>query len=200
MVIEPTCSQEATARALGQAEDRRRRNLAIFVGSAERAHYDAEHARRQYDAVDPEVRLVVHTVERACVGQDHRRPAGRKTTCAASRPAARCRLPVRKSSGSSWSAPMSKAVFHAATTTISEGKQLPRAMISEAVINGHADTRVAELKIMWQGGAVIALAMPMNKTGGRLTDITSEDILNLVRRRSSRPGQTRPGWTLRYIR
>ena len=75
-----------------------------------------------------------------------------------------------------------KAVFHAPATTIPERKQLLRAVIREVVVTIHADTRVADLKIIWQGGAATDLTMPMTKKGGRLTKATSEDVIDLVRR------------------
>ena len=73
-------------------------------------------------------------------------------------------------------------MFHAPATTIPERKQLLRAVISEVVVTVHADTRVAGLKIIWQGGAATDLAMPMTRKGGRLAKVTSEDAIDLVRR------------------
>ena len=78
------------------------------------------------------------------------------------------------------------AVFDAPATTIPERKQLLRAVICEVVVTIHADTRVADLKIIWQGGAATDLAMPMNKKGGRLTKATGEDVIDLVRRLAAR--------------
>ena len=63
-ILEPA-SLEATARALAEAEDRYQRDLAVFGLAVERARYEADRARRQYDAVEPENRLVARTLERA---------------------------------------------------------------------------------------------------------------------------------------
>lgn len=63
-VLEPA-SLQATAKALAEAEDRHRQNLAAFELAAERARYEADRARRQYDQAEPENRLVTRTLERA---------------------------------------------------------------------------------------------------------------------------------------
>ena len=63
-VLEPA-ALEATAKALAEAEDHYRQRLAAFELAVERARYEADRARRQYDAVEPENRLVARTLERA---------------------------------------------------------------------------------------------------------------------------------------
>jgi hypothetical protein len=63
-------------------------------------------------------------------------------------------------------------------------------VISEIAITIHADTRIADLAITWQGGAATKLAMPMNKIGSRLTQGTTEDTIDLVRRLAGRYDDT----------
>ena len=55
----------ATGRALADAEQAHAATLRAFELTAERARYEAGRARRQYDAVEPENRLVARTLERA---------------------------------------------------------------------------------------------------------------------------------------
>ena len=55
----------ATGRALADAEQAHAATLRVFELAAERARYEADRARRQYDAVEPENRLVARTLERA---------------------------------------------------------------------------------------------------------------------------------------
>jgi len=43
----------ATAKALGEAEAQHRRRLAVFELAVERARFEAERARRQFDASSP---------------------------------------------------------------------------------------------------------------------------------------------------
>jgi DNA invertase Pin-like site-specific DNA recombinase len=55
----------ATARALADAEAGRAERLKVFQLAVERARYQAARARRQYDACEPENRLVARTLEAA---------------------------------------------------------------------------------------------------------------------------------------
>ena len=61
-VLERACL-EATATALAEAEQHYRQGLAAFELSVERARYEASRASRQYDAVEPENRLVARTLD-----------------------------------------------------------------------------------------------------------------------------------------
>jgi hypothetical protein len=63
-VLEPA-SLAATAKAMTEAEQHWRAGLAVFETAVERARFDAERVMRQYDAVEPENRLVARTLERA---------------------------------------------------------------------------------------------------------------------------------------
>jgi excisionase family DNA binding protein len=74
-----------------------------------------------------------------------------------------------------------RAIFEAPTTTVRERKQLVRAVIAEVGLTVHSPRRIADLRIVWQGGAVTEVAMPMNKPGGRVR-VTNEDTIALVRR------------------
>jgi len=62
-ILEPA-ALAATAQALAEAETHHRTWLAAFELAVERARYEAERARRQFDAVEPENRLVARTLER----------------------------------------------------------------------------------------------------------------------------------------
>jgi len=74
-----------------------------------------------------------------------------------------------------------RAIFDAPTTTVRERKQLIRAVIAEIGITVHRQRRVADLRIVWQGGAVTEVSMPMTKAGRHLR-VTDEDTIVLVRR------------------
>ena len=75
-----------------------------------------------------------------------------------------------------------RKVFDAPTTTIIERKQLIRAVINHVVLTANAEDRIADLLIVWQGGASTALQMQMTKKGGGKATATSEDTISLVRR------------------
>lgn len=178
-VLEPA-SLEATAKALAEAEQHYRRRLAAFERAVERARYEAERARRQYDTVEPENRLVARTLERgwedklAAVRQAENDLRGQQA-----------RRPVTLSDDElAWITRAGadvRAIFHAPTTTIPERKQLIRAVVSEVVLTIDDQQRIAGLRIIWQGGAVTEVSMHMTRKGAH-TRTTSEDTISLVRR------------------
>ena len=61
-VLQPA-ALAATVAALAEAEDQHARRVRAFELAVERARYEAERARRQFDAVEPENRLVARSLE-----------------------------------------------------------------------------------------------------------------------------------------
>jgi DNA invertase Pin-like site-specific DNA recombinase len=178
-VLEPA-ALTATAQALAEADTHHRRDLAVFELATERARYEADRAQRQFDNVEPENRLVARTLESAL-----------ETKLAAVRAAennlaaARARRPVALTEQElAWITTAGadvRAVFEAPTTTLRERKQLIRAVIEEIAITVRAEERVAQLRILWQGGAGTEVSMPMTKPGQHLR-VTDEATVALVRR------------------
>jgi hypothetical protein len=171
---------EATVQALRDAEAAHATTLRAFTLAVERARFEADRARRQYDAVEPENRLVARTLERAL-----------EAKLAALRQAERdlhaqqARRPVQLTKPElAWLSRAGadvKAIFEAPSTTFRDRKRLLRAILSEVVITVDDDKRTAAITITWQGGATTQLTMPMNKTGGHART-TDEDTIALVRR------------------
>jgi len=62
-LLEPA-SIAATAAALSEAESHHARRMRAFELNVERARFEAERARRQFDVVEPENRLVARSLER----------------------------------------------------------------------------------------------------------------------------------------
>jgi DNA invertase Pin-like site-specific DNA recombinase/predicted DNA-binding transcriptional regulator AlpA len=178
-VLEPACL-EATAQALAEAEQHYRQRLAAFELAVERARYEASRASRQYDAVEPENRLVARTLERAWEDKlaAIRQAENDLRTQQARRPVS---LTSQELTWITTAGADVKSVFDAPTTTIPERKQLIRAVITEIVLTIHDQERVADLRIIWQGGAATELSMQMTKKGSH-TRTTSEDTVCLVRR------------------
>jgi DNA invertase Pin-like site-specific DNA recombinase len=186
-VLEPA-ALEATAKALAEADEHYRQQLAAFELAVERARYEAGRARRQYDQVEPENRLVARTLERAW---EDKLAAIRQAENNLS--AQQARRPLSLTSEElGWITTAGAdiaAVFHAPATTCAERKQLLRAVIAEVVVTTRAGTRVADLNIIWQGGATTTLSTPMNKVG-RLARVTSEEVIALVTRLAARYDDT----------
>jgi hypothetical protein len=174
----------ATVQALQDAQARYRQHLAVFERAAERARFEAGRARRQYDNVEPENRLVARTLETALEARlNAARIAGSQLA------AQQARRPVTLTEQeAAWITTAGadlRAVFHAPTTTNVQRKQLLRAVIAEIVITvspaGGSGKRTAGLRIIWQGGASTELTVPLARTGQH-SRVTSEDTLDLVRR------------------
>jgi DNA invertase Pin-like site-specific DNA recombinase len=177
-VLEPA-ALTATAQALTDAEHTHAATLHAFELSVERARYEAERARRQYDAVEPENRLVARTLERALEAKlAAQRQAERDLL------AARARRPVQLTDAElAWLTRAGadvRAVFTAPSTTFRDRKQLLRAIVSEVVIDIDSTARTAALRIIWQGGAATELTMTLTKPGGHFRS-TDEDTIALVR-------------------
>ena len=67
-------------------------------------------------------------------------------------------------------------MFDAPTATIRERKQLIRAVIAEIGITVDPDARLAQLRIIWQGGATTELSMAMTKNSGRVAVADEQTI------------------------
>ena len=170
----------ATGRALAGAEQNHAATLRVFELAAERARYEAGRARRQYDAVEPENRLVARTLERALEDQlAAQRQAERDLI------AQQARRPVQLTEAElAWLSRAGadvRAVFNAPGTTFRERKQLLRAILAEVAVTVDTTARTAAVAIVWQGGARTELTMAMTKIGGHF-QTTSEDTVALVRR------------------
>jgi DNA invertase Pin-like site-specific DNA recombinase/predicted DNA-binding transcriptional regulator AlpA len=170
----------ATAKALCDAEKTHATNLRAFTLSVERARFDVDRARRQYDAVEPENRLVARTLERSL---ETKLTAQRQTE--RDLLAAKARRPGKLSDEElAWLSRAGadvRAVFAAPSTTYRERKQLLRAILTEVVLTVDQDKRTAAVRIIWQGGSSTELTMAMNKTGAH-SRTTNEDTVSLIGR------------------
>jgi hypothetical protein len=146
----------------------------------ERTRYEADRARRQYDLVEPENRLVARTLEAAL---EARLTAVRaaENDLAAQRARRPLTLTAEETTWLTTAGADVRGVFEAPTTTTIERKQLIRAVISEIVLTIDTEQRIAYLRIIWQGGADTQTSMAMTKPGGH-PRVTDEDTLALVKR------------------
>jgi DNA invertase Pin-like site-specific DNA recombinase len=174
----------ATVQALKDSEARHRQDLAVFERAAERARFEADRTRRQYDSVEPENRLVARTLEAALEARLAAvRTAGKQLAVQqARRPVT---LTEQEAAWITVAGADLRAVFDAPTTSNVQRKHLFRAVITEIVVTvspaGSGGERTAGLRIIWQGGASTELTVPLARTGQH-SRVTSEDTLDLVRR------------------
>ena len=138
--------------ALGEIEEETRAMERQWSLKRERARYDAERARRQYDAVEPENRLVARSLER--VWEERLRRADqieqeynawrREQTVSISDSDRQEILALGEDLPRLW---------HAATTRSADRKQIVRLVIKEVVLDQKRRRGYVWIKVIWQTGA-----------------------------------------------
>jgi DNA invertase Pin-like site-specific DNA recombinase len=178
-VLEPA-ALTATAAALREAEAAHAKRLRVFELGVERARFEAERARRQFDGCEPENRLVARTLEREWEAR-----LATLRQAEADLAVQRARRPVRLSDEElSWlnrAGVDLRAVFDASTTTMRERKQLLRALIDHVLITVDHPNAMATGHIVWEGGAVSVIEVPLARRGST-TASTDEAVVALIRR------------------
>ena len=170
----------ATAGAIRELEDQHKQLLAGQRLALERAEYDAERAERQFDACEPENRLVARTLERrleqglAVVERER----GKLAALERARPQPLTHEERRALSGLARDLPR---LWGAGTTTDRDRKQLLRTLIREIVVTVQAEPRQAAVEISWEGGARSDLAVKLNARGPDSRRL-GEDTIELIRR------------------
>ncbi len=178
-VLEPAAIA-ATARALAEAEGAHRQRLGAFELAVERAQFEADRARRQFDGCEPENRLVARNLERTW---EQRLVALRQAQ--ADLDAQRSRRPPKLTDDEmDWVARAGadlRAVFDAPTTTVRERKLLLRALITDVVVT--VDRPAAEVRgrICWEGGATTDISVDLPRVADNALT-TDEETVEAVRR------------------
>ena len=170
----------ASAGAIGELEDQHEQLMAGQRLALERAEYEAERAERQFDACEPENRLVARTLERkleeALTAVERER--GKLAALEQIRPQPLTDTERRALAALARDLPR---VWQATTTTDRDRKQLLRTLIREIVVTVHAQQRRADVEIAWEGGARSDLQVKLNSRGPE-TRRLGEDTIELIRR------------------
>ncbi len=178
-VLEPA-ALAATVKALTDAEGVAACRLEAIELAVERARFDADRARRQFDATEPENRLVGRTLEAAWeTALNGLRHA--EADLAAQRARRPATLTAEELGWVTRAGADVRSIFNASSTTHRERKQLLRCLVAEVVITVRKPDHQADVRIIWEGGADTELTMGLNRTGGHFR-ATDEDIVELVRR------------------
>ena len=178
-VLEPAAIA-ATARALGDQEASEGARLRTFELAVERARYEAERARRQFDACEPENRLVARTLETNWE-KALREVERAESELAAQRTQRSSPLTGEELERLSRAGADLRAIFEAPTTNHRDRKLLLRALIHEIVVTVERDAGTIEVQITWEGGASTELA-PLTLRRRGHSRATPEDTVQLVRR------------------
>jgi DNA invertase Pin-like site-specific DNA recombinase len=169
----------ASAQAVEQIERQHDDRLAGQRLAVERAEFEAGRARRQFDACEPEHRLVARTLEarleaalselererRKLAELERRRPQPLTTE------ERQALAKVARDLPRLWDAP---------TTTDRDRKELLRSLISEVTVTVREEPRRAEIEIAWEGGARSELQIRLVRRGFKRTS-TPEDTVALIR-------------------
>jgi len=177
---------QATLRALEHANDEHHARVRSAELELERAQIHAERARRQFDGCEPENRLVARTLEREW---EQRLTAVSRAERGVAEVAARRPDPLTDEE-IAWCRHAGadlRGVFDASTTSDRERKQLLRAILTEVVVTVDRDSAqpVADLRVVWEGGAVTEHSVPLQRTGSH-TRCTDQDTIALVRQLAKR--------------
>jgi hypothetical protein len=142
-----------------QADQEKRRALSLAM---ERAQYEAQRAKRQYDVVDPENRLVAGELEARWNSalQNVAELKARLDTM----PEAPSISPEQKKSLAELGADLPR-LWNAPESPVELKKQILRAVIEEIVVKNGPDSLEYHLQIHWAGGVHTELVVPRNKSG-----------------------------------
>jgi DNA invertase Pin-like site-specific DNA recombinase len=172
----------ATAGAIGELTDQHEARVAGQRLAVERAQFEADRARRQFDACEPEHRLVARTLEQAL--EDGLGAVEREQRALAALDRARpAPLTLAERESLSQVARNLPRLWTAKTTTQRDRKELLRTLISEVVVTIDRTEHRAGVEMFWEGGARTELQIPLNRSGsGNGPRQLAEDTIDLIRR------------------
>jgi len=178
-----TSLQLAEDLELERAERHRQWKLRL-----ERARYDAERARRQYSAVEPENRLVARTLERQweeALAAEQRLQAEyeRFRDCEPIRPTPAEQEAIRRL------AEDIPALWRAPTTTVIDRQELIRLLLERIVVTVAGTTEAVTVDCHWAGGA--RTRTDLRRPVARLTQLSDYEALLGRVAELHRVGQTR---------
>lgn len=168
---------QAALDAAEQLQDEQQQQREALALALEGARYEAERARRQYDAVEPENRLVAQTLEtrwEAALARvaDLEERLGAVDPCPVSISAAEREqlLSLGRDLTAVWRHPAAAADLK---------KRILRAVLHEVVIDDGADGSEHVLRLHWQGGVHTQLRVKRNGKGQHRR-VTGGNVLEII--------------------
>jgi DNA invertase Pin-like site-specific DNA recombinase len=170
----------ATAGAIGELTDQHEARVAGQRLALERAQFEADRARRQFDACEPEHRLVARTLERAL--EDALAAVEREQRALAALDRARP-TPLTDTERESLGrvARNLPRLWNAKTTTQRDRKELLRALLTEVVVTIDRGEHRADVEVFWEGGARTELSVRLNGRDNAPRRL-AEETIDLIRR------------------
>lgn len=174
--IEPGGVEAAITAAEKMAQDRDEKREALRL-AVEQARYEADRARRQYDAIDPENRLVAAELERRW-NETLTRLAGAEKRLQELPERTRETAPIVRERLLRLGEDL-RAVWNHPKATASLKKRILRTVLDEIVVDLVEEPRELRIWLHWMGGVHTSLVLPRNRTGkhGRCTDRKAVDLV-----------------------
>jgi DNA invertase Pin-like site-specific DNA recombinase len=145
----------------------------------QRARYEAHLARRQYDAVDPENRLVGRELERrfeeALRIQEQTEAQAQRELAALEQP-----FSAGEQKRLRFYASNLAALWEAPTTRAQDRKRIARCLIEAVTVNAPWDAQSLTAKVHWKGGEVSTIELPRGKTGVHRY-VSPPELVKLIR-------------------
>jgi DNA invertase Pin-like site-specific DNA recombinase len=170
-------SEEAGRLAVKELRAEEAAAETLWRHQIEQAEYEAARAERQYNAVEPENRLVARTLEErwnAALARVEELKNQARSNHEQIRP-----LSEHERARAACLAKDLEAVWQAPTTTNQDRKQLLRAAIEEVQVRTEAEHYA--VKIVWKGDAVTDSQVRRRKRGDLPATATPKDTVELVR-------------------
>jgi DNA invertase Pin-like site-specific DNA recombinase len=170
---------EAALAAVEQVEAQRRSVQVHWAQRLDRAHYEADLARRRYERVDPDLRLVAAELERQWEDKLH---AGRALEREWAQAQARQAAPLSDADKQLIRrlAEDVPGLWHAPTTTAEDRKRLMRCLIQDVTLDSVSQPGASRLLICWHTGTTTTLEVPRPKPGHPTTPVMVERITELA--------------------
>jgi hypothetical protein len=148
--------------------------------AVERAEYEAARAKRQYDACEPEHRLVARTLEHAYEQAlvEAEREQGKLTAFERARPAPLSEDELAALDRLARDLPR---LWAAPTTSDRDRKELLRTLVHEVIVTVRRPEAEATVEILWEGGARTELGLRLNRSAA-VPHATPDDLVDLIRR------------------
>jgi DNA invertase Pin-like site-specific DNA recombinase len=142
---------ELSLQAMQDIEKERERLNRHWQQQLERARYEVDRARRQYDAVDPENRLVARTLEQRWEEALRRQQQVQEEYDRFSREQPPGLTEGERQRVLALSADL-PALWEAAQTTAADRKEIVRCVVQRVVVQVRCDSEVVGITIHWKGG------------------------------------------------
>jgi excisionase family DNA binding protein len=170
---------DATAAAVAELHAHHDELVRLQQLAVERARFEADRRQRQFDACEPENRLVARSLEAALETAltELARQQRALTALALKRPAP---LTASEHRALRALAGQLERVWKAPSTTERDRKELLRSVLDDVVLQVDRARNAATAELIWQGGARTELPVTLNHSGLKRTS-TSTDLIELVR-------------------